>query len=274
MEHHNKQVDGTERLFRFQAAHYRVGTEFDDFIYRGQLVQAEALKTAVEHWRRRKFGTAGSLFWQLNDCWPVSSWAVIDSSLRPKAAYYFAKKFFAPVLVSFRRTRRGIEVWGTNDLLRIIPATVKISLRSFSGKIVWQKSLRIRLRGNGSRRLAFIATSTYERLDSSTHYLSAALIEDAEVLSENRLFFLEPKHLQIPVPRISTKMNSRGKGEAILTVRSSSLVKNIRLEVEGNDAVFEDNYFDLDARSTRRLMIRSALNSDQLRKKLRLKWLI
>ncbi|MFA6457483.1 MAG: sugar-binding domain-containing protein, partial [Bacteroidota bacterium] len=91
-EHHNKQVEGPERLFRFQSAHYQVGKNFNDFVFRAQLVQANALKTAVEHWRRRKFNTAGTLFWQLNDCWPVSSWAVIDSGLRPKAAYFYAKR--------------------------------------------------------------------------------------------------------------------------------------------------------------------------------------
>src|SRR3970282_437349 len=96
-------------------------------------VQAEALKTAAEHWRRRKFKTAGVLFWQLNDCWPVSSWAVIDSALRPKAAYYYAKNFFAPVLVSFRKGAGTIEVWGTNDTLEPVSGVLDISLRSFDG---------------------------------------------------------------------------------------------------------------------------------------------
>jgi len=61
MEHHNKQIAGTERLFRFQAAHYRVAGDFGRWIYKSQLVQAEALKFAVEHWRRRKFRTSGSI---------------------------------------------------------------------------------------------------------------------------------------------------------------------------------------------------------------------
>lgn len=150
-EHHNKLTEGTERLFRFQAAHYTVGTELDDFIYKGQLVQAEALKTAVEHWRRRKFKTAGSLFWQLNDCWPVSSWAVIDSALRPKAAYYYAKKFFAPILVSLKKRQDGLEVWVTNDLLSPVVGELEVSLRSFDGAVAWSKRSHAIIARNASR---------------------------------------------------------------------------------------------------------------------------
>jgi beta-galactosidase/beta-glucuronidase len=115
MEHHNKQVEGTERLIRFVAAHHRLPRDLAEFVDRGQLVQAEALKCAAEHWRRRKYLTAGVLFWQLNDCWPVTSWSVIDSRMRPKAAWYYARRFFAPLLVSFRRRPAAPEVWITSD---------------------------------------------------------------------------------------------------------------------------------------------------------------
>ena len=70
------------------AAHHRVPVTLRTSSTKGQIVQGEALNARLEHWRRRKYGTAGVLFWQLNDCWPVTSWSVIDSALRPKAAYY------------------------------------------------------------------------------------------------------------------------------------------------------------------------------------------
>ncbi|HMD13440.1 MAG TPA: glycoside hydrolase family 2 protein, partial [Bacteroidota bacterium] len=150
MEHHNKQVEGTERLLRFQAAHYRLSTSFDGFIYKGQLVQADALKCAVEHWRRRKFLTSGSLFWQLNDCWPVSSWSVVDSSLQPKAGYYAAKRFFAPVLLSFKQTDKGVEVWVTNDRLERFSGEITVQMKSFQGKSFWKKTLKVSIASNFS----------------------------------------------------------------------------------------------------------------------------
>ncbi len=128
----------------------RLGTDFDDFIYKGQLVQAEALKRAAEHWRRRKFNTAGVLFWQLNDCWPVSSWAVIDSALRPKAAYYYAKRFFAPVLVSFKQEDSVVRSGSRTTRWNRPRASSRVSLRSFSGRSVWKNRRRVTVGANSS----------------------------------------------------------------------------------------------------------------------------
>ena len=173
MEHHNKLPEGTERLFRFQASHVNVGTDLADFIYKGQLVQAEALKTAVEHWRRRKFSTAGSLFWQLNDCWPVTSWSVIDSALRPKAAYYYAKKFFAPVLVSFRNAGRALEVWGTSDVLAPLKRDTGGHSRSFDGAVAWSKTAVAVVGRNASKLLMRIDAADYAHIDPAQSYLLA-----------------------------------------------------------------------------------------------------
>jgi beta-mannosidase len=152
MEHHNKQIEGPERLMRFVSAHHRVETEWRRFTYLAQLVQAEALKTAVEHWRRRKFKTAGALFWQINDCWPVASWSVIDSGLRPKAGYFYAKRFFAPLLVSLRPAGPAVEVWVTNDLPRAARGTVNVSRRTFAGGVAWERECPVSVPANSSRR--------------------------------------------------------------------------------------------------------------------------
>ncbi len=77
MLNHNKQVEGTERLLKFINAHYGLVSEFDSIVYLTQLNQAEAIKTGVEHWRSRKYKTAGTLYWQINDSWPVFSWSCI-----------------------------------------------------------------------------------------------------------------------------------------------------------------------------------------------------
>ncbi len=98
-EWHNKQQSGNARLFRFLAEHLPVATEWGAFIYLTQLNQAFALKTCLEHWRCRWPETAGAVIWQLNDCWPVSSWSLIDSELKPKLSYYQVKQTFAPYLV-------------------------------------------------------------------------------------------------------------------------------------------------------------------------------
>ena len=90
---HNKQKEGQERILRFINTHFGIITKFDAFVYLSQLSQAEAIKFGVEHWRARKYRTAGTLYWQYNDSWPVFSWSCVDYFKRPKALYYYTKKY-------------------------------------------------------------------------------------------------------------------------------------------------------------------------------------
>lgn len=272
-EHHNKQVEGPERLIRFQAAHHIVSTDFDEFIYKCQLVQAEALKCAVEHWRRRKFGTAGALFWQLNDCWPVSSWAVIDSALRPKAAYYFAKKFFAPLLVSFKQAGESIEVHLTNDRLTAVSGSIALAMRGLTGRSRWSEDLPVRVLANSTRRVATIGP---ERLDSrraAVEYLHARLTVGGGVVSENRFFFAEPKRLALPEACVSTSLTGVAAGVCRLSVSSDRFVKYVRLTLDGEEGAFDDNYFDLESGGRREIVLRTPAPIGQVTERLRLRWL-
>ncbi|MBX7245823.1 MAG: hypothetical protein K1X53_10010 [Candidatus Sumerlaeaceae bacterium] len=112
--HHQRMVSGNERLIRYAAAMYPLPQSLPDWIDCTQRIQAEILRRAVEHWRRRKFRTAGALIWQLNDAYPAASWSLIDFYRRPKLAYEFASRFFAPVLLSGHLVENGRTV-GTFD---------------------------------------------------------------------------------------------------------------------------------------------------------------
>jgi beta-mannosidase len=266
MEFHNKQVEGPERLARFQAGHYRVGADFDDFIFKGQLVQAEALKRAAEHWRRRKFNTAGVIFWQLNDCWPVSSWAVIDSALRPKAAYYYAKRFFAPVLMSCKKDVHGVTIWLTNDHLHPCEGELTVSLKSFAGRSAWKKRQRVAVGSNASTAVWPLSRHLWSKVDSTTHYLFLrCVLDDGEVL-ENRFFFEEPKHLKLPRTNVKARIIRDQASNALISVESVTFAKNVRLEADGGTAVFDDNYFDMEAGEKRTVRLQSPLSRAALRK--------
>ena len=251
IEHHNKQVEGQERLFRFQSAHYTVGSGFEDFLYQGQLVQANALKTAVEHWRRRKFKTSGALFWQLNDCWPVSSWAVVDSSLRPKAAYYYSRRFFAPVLVSISSQENILTVWGTNDLRKTVKANLTVKVISFDGKVVFAAAQEVSLRMNSSEKLYTIPAQTFHSIEKNSHFVSVQLTFHGDLISENRYYFVEPKHMAVRVPQLTADIITAEGAYLNLSIHTDVLAKDIRIELEGCDIDLEDNYFDLDPGSSR-----------------------
>jgi len=272
MEHHNKQVEGTERLIRFQAAHHRLDLDGDEFVYKSQLVQAEALKCAVEHWRRRKFLTAGSLIWQLNDCWPVSSWSVVDSALRPKAAYYYARRFFGPLLVSFQKTGSGLEVWVTNDNARSLEGWLSLRLLSFEGRMIWHQPRQLAVPANSSRRYLRIPESRFQMADPTSHYLLAQLRTRRGDAAENRQYLAEPKHLQLPAPGVRCSVIGSEPGVALIEVRSRRLARDLELRAGGSTDQFTDNYFDIDPGGFRLVLLQGENLARRL-KNLSLRWL-
>jgi beta-mannosidase len=138
---HNKQVDGQERILRFINSHFGLTTEFDAFAYLSQLNQAEAMKFGVEHWRARKYRTAGTLYWQYNDSWPVFSWSSVDYFKRPKALYYYTKKFYADILpiAHYERSDRAVRVMVVNDRYEDKIVNMLLEIWDTGGKQIWEK---------------------------------------------------------------------------------------------------------------------------------------
>jgi beta-mannosidase len=270
IEHHNKQVEGQERLFRFQAAHYTFPVNFEQFVYQGQLVQANALKTAIEHWRRRKFNTAGALFWQLNDCWPVSSWSVIDSALRPKASYYYARRFFAPILLTIKANGNMLEVWGTNDTMLGVAGELKVNVLSFTGESYSTMSRNVLLKPNSSRKLLDIPLSSIEPAKKYDSYIAVQLLKAGTTVGENRFFFAEPKHFRLPLPELTFSIEESNGLAVRLRVHTRAFAKDIRLEIENGDAQWSDNYFDLDAGTSKTILCTMSAPVEDFEKKVRM----
>ncbi len=99
MEHHQRNPAGNSKIINYMTDHFRLPKDFESLVYLTQLLQAECVRTGVEYWRRNRC-TSGALYWQLNDCWPVASWASLDYYGRWKALHYAARRFYAPVLLA------------------------------------------------------------------------------------------------------------------------------------------------------------------------------
>jgi len=130
MRSHNKMAEGTERLLRFMVGRLGMPKDLHAFVLLSQFNQAEAIRTGVEHWRLRKFDTAGALYWQLNDCWPVASWSSVDYCGRKKGLYYYTRAFFAPILPVLRLEGDHLVLHGVSDLLEEVYG--KATLRAWS----------------------------------------------------------------------------------------------------------------------------------------------
>ncbi len=246
MEHHNKQGEGTERLFRFLSAFYRVPEKLDDWIRMTQVVQGEALRTGILHWRRRKFRTAGALFWQLNDCWPVVSWSVIDYFGRPKASYFITKRSFAPVTISLVRTGDNVAVWLVNDLTRVITGRLSVSLQNMWGEVVGQSETVVAVGSNRSEQVATFPLPS--GIDEASHLVfgSFTLEGEREPATYDILFFAPPKHLALPPHPVVVEAVKSFGDRAEITVRAIAAAKSVILEVDGDpDALWTDNAFDM-----------------------------
>ena len=112
------------------------------FVLYSQLNQGDALKTAVTHWRSRMFKTSGCLIWQLNDCWPVISWSLIDYGLNPKAAYYYVKRACQPVIAPLIVKEGKVKAFVINETALPVDGTLKLEVITFSGEVLYDQIVK------------------------------------------------------------------------------------------------------------------------------------
>ena len=152
MEWHQRNPGGNSKITEMFSRYFRMPDGFANFVYLSQVQQALAIKTAVEYWRSLRPTCMGTLFWQLNDNWPVCSWASIGYGGKWKLLHYAAKKFYAPIIVSaFQRKDGQLEVWVTNDQLTPVRGTVVAEVRNFAGKLIRRYRLPARVAAGSAK---------------------------------------------------------------------------------------------------------------------------
>lgn len=129
MESHQKNGSANGRILCYLSENFKYPKDFGSLLYVSQILQGMAIKSGVDHWRRNRGRCMGSLYWQINDNWPVASWASIDYYGRWKALHYMAAKFYAPVAVSIQKTQDSISVWLENETLSEQKCSVSLRVR-------------------------------------------------------------------------------------------------------------------------------------------------
>ena len=137
---HQKNDEGNSIIHDYLLKDYSEPKDFASFLYVSQVLQAEGIKIGAEHFRRSRPETMGSIFWQLNDCWPVASWSSIDYYGRWKALQYYARRFYAPVLVSPHVEDGSLKVYIVSDKTKVAPVTLRVRLMDFAGKVLLEDS--------------------------------------------------------------------------------------------------------------------------------------
>ena len=217
-EHHNKQIEGPERIVKFLSNHLPLRTEWDDYIYLAQLNQGFALKTCLEHWITNG-RTNGSLVWQINDSWPVTSWAIIDYELRPKLAYYFVKNIFSPQIIHFGNNgKKHCKLF--NKSFNMFEGSVKFSVFDISTqKLINEYDQEIKINGHKSKILGEIK----EYLNNADQYLIIGSVYNSEDLLIHRNYLLDNKWKYIKLPAANLSASIINDSGQKLRLRSNNL---------------------------------------------------
>lgn len=136
MESHQKNAGGNERIAGTMFRYFRFPKDFESFVYLSQIQQGLAIRTAVDYWRAQKPHCMGTLYWQLNDTWPVASWSSLDYGGGWKAMHYMARRFFQPVTVAAIPSQDGETIGFSvvNDTAGAVTVRLETWLVSLSGE--------------------------------------------------------------------------------------------------------------------------------------------
>ena len=275
MEMHQRNEGANGKIMDYLSQTYLYPTSFDALLYASQLLQAEAIRFGVEHWRRNRGRCMGAIYWQLNDIWPVASWASIDSLGRWKALHYYARRFFAPLMLSCHETGETTDrisvvmepspiqttarLCVANETRQAVIGTVRWALRGADGAPLTAPCLRAQTAltapalpetaypTQGAQTVTLPALTSvwldaldFPNLDFLNAYLSFALEVDGQVVSSGTSLFTAPKHFHFRDPQLTCTR----QGDT-LTVRAAAFARSVEISSPDSDLVLSDNYFDL-----------------------------
>lgn len=250
IEHHNRWNDGHPALMKYLAHTIGVPRNIEDYIYFTQVLQIDAVKTGVEHWRHRWPATAGALYWQLNDCWPVCSWSAVDYYGRPKGLWYGSRRFFAPALVSLHPVSHeafgatDLELWVTHDVPAARRASVEVTSWTVDGRRLYRRVIPAVLPANGARRVATLKYAALGITDPDRSLVHVELRDRDGLISSNEHYFSPIKFVDWPDPGISHQVRPCGSAFEI-RLRARRVARAVRLTVEPWEGRFTDNFIDL-----------------------------
>ena len=273
MEKHQRNGTANGKIMNYISQNYLYPTDFSTLLYTSQLLQADAIKYGVEHFRRNRGRCMGAVYWQLNDCWPVASWSSIDYFGRWKALHYYAKRFFAPLLLSCQEEgqmtqqdnvnpqpfelQKSIHLNVANETMEEQRAEVRWALRNRDGSMIRQESVCVTVPPLSSK---WLEKTELEDMDIYHEYISYELYQDGMKISDSSLVLCFPKHFEYQDPRLDVYAEN---GEIVVSAKAYA--KNVEVQNENEDLVLSDNYFDLHADCRRLKVIRGSVDGLKVR---------
>ena len=256
MEMHQRNGTANGKIMNYLAQTFRYPTEFGTLLYASQLLQAEAIRYGVEHFRRNRGRCMGALYWQINDIWPVASWSSIDYYGRFKALQYVAKRFFEPVLISCcevgeTTTRESADMEKgyydyatkatlcvTNDTLSEVKGIAKWTLRNEKSEVLESGETEVTVAPMSALWLDEI---DFNKTDVDRNHFTYEFVVDGKTVSGGSVLFTAPKYYRFEDPKLTWE-----KDGDVITVRSEAYARSVEIDALDGDLILSDNYFDME----------------------------
>ncbi|WP_319500509.1 glycoside hydrolase family 2 protein [uncultured Draconibacterium sp.] len=247
MESHQRSSIGNGTIEYYMLQEYKKPKDFESFLYVNHVLQADGIKFGLEGHRRAMPFCMGSLYWQINDVWPVASWSSTDYYQKWKALQYYVKKGFSQVLVSPYEEGIKFKVGIVNDRLEPIQAELRMQMVDFDGQMIWEEAHLVDIPANSSDDYFDVNKNEWRyqyRKNLKNVVFTTELVENGKVLSKNNYYFLPFKNLNVKAPEIEYAITKADNGFDIV-LKTNKLAKNLFMEIGDEDGFFSDNYFDL-----------------------------
>ncbi|MCU4164013.1 beta-mannosidase [Carboxylicivirga caseinilyticus] len=246
MAAHQRSGIGNLRIKEYMSWEYKnVPGDFEQFLYMSHVLQARAAKMAVEAHRREMPYCMGTLYWQINDCWPVASWSSTDYYHKWKAMHYAVKRGYEPVIVSADVKADGVDVYLVSDNHQKEDVHLKVSVVKLNGEVVADFEEEVVMEANTS---SMVRSLGYEELLKGVKKEEVILHMEAkrgdEVLAENMAFLVKPKFMELPEVELSHTLRKEGD-KLYLDLSADKMVFSLYVKVKNKQAEFSDNYFNM-----------------------------
>lgn len=238
---HQKHPTGYQTVQTYMERDYIIPKDFFKHVYTSQLLQRDGMQIAIEAHRRNKPYCMGTLYWQWNDCWPVTSWSAIDYDHHPKALYYATKRLYANFYISVTKVNEQYQVYVISDSLKNINATLEIKLKNTKGETLLTKTKLIIVKENSSEVFEHFSEDELKSFNKNEIYLSCNLMMKEKTIAYKNYFFVKPKELTLYKPTIKFTQT-----DFTIKINSDVLVKDLYLFTEKGEPIISDNFIDLE----------------------------
>jgi beta-mannosidase len=270
MSHQRGGSSANKRIETYLLNEYQKPKDFRSFLYMNQVLQGDAIKMAMEAHHRDMPHCMGTLFWQIDDCWPVASWSSIDYYGRWKALQYFSKKAYRDILVSPILKDDKLQIFVASDRWKAYPAQLDVQIMTLDGKIVNEFTKQISVMPNASSSYMDLNVDEVLKGTPRGEVVVIARLKAAKAADDycNHYFLVKQKEMKYPKATITYSVTPIDGGYR-LVLKSDKFARAAYIATGDADATFSDNFMDIVPGEPVTVDVRTALSADKFAKQLK-----